>query len=201
MPPMGGIFSCPADLGLLNFSVIISGENMSTIDTEKLDMSFVEEVKNTPGGELITRCFACGTCAASCPVREFDEKFNPRRIIHMVLLGMRDEVLQSDFVWLCSGCAACQERCPQGVTITDLMMALKNIAVKHGIVHNAFAMQAAEVYRYGRLYEVGDLNDRREKIGLPRIPEEPEQIRQILDDTGVGEVAKKIIGEQESGNE
>lgn len=170
---------------------------MARIDTEKLDPTFVEEVRNTPGGEGIVKCFACGTCAASCPVREFDEKFNPRSIIHMVLLGMRDEVLRSDFVWLCAGCVACQERCPQGITITDLMMALKNIAVRHGIVHQAFAMQAAEVYRYGRLYEVGDLNDRREKIGLPRIPEEPEQIRQILEDTGVDKVAKTIIGEGE----
>ena len=195
MPPMGGIFSCPADLGLLDFSVIISGESMSTIDTEKLDMSFVEEVKNTPGGELITRCFACGTCAASCPVREFDEKFNPRRIIHMVLLGMRDEVLQSDFVWLCSGCAACQERCPQGVTITDLMMALRNIAVKNGIVHPAYGMQAAEVYKYGRLYEVGDLNPRREKLNLPVIPEDPSEIQKIMEQTGIDEVAKKMIQE------
>ncbi len=167
---------------------------METIDAKKLDFSFIEEVKNTPGGEKIVNCFACGTCAASCPVREFDEKFNPRKIIHMVLLGMRDEVLHSEFVWLCSGCLACQERCPQGVTITELMMALKNIAVNHGIVHSAFSMQAAEVYRYGRLYEVGDLNARREKIGLPRIPEDPEETRRILDDNGVGDIARKIIG-------
>ncbi|MCD6595606.1 4Fe-4S dicluster domain-containing protein [bacterium] len=167
---------------------------MNTIDDKKLDSSFVEEVRNTPGGEKIVDCFACGTCAASCPVREFDERFNPRKIIHMVLLGMRDEVMNSDFVWLCSGCVTCQERCPQGVTITELMMALKNIAVKHNIVHPAFSMQAAEVYRYGRLYEVGDLNARREKIGLPRIPEEPDDIRTILDDTGVGKIAREVIG-------
>ena len=167
---------------------------METIRAEQLDPKFVDEVKNTPGGEGIVNCFACGTCAVSCPVREFEETFNPRKIIHMVLLGMRDKVLNSDFIWLCSGCVTCQERCPQGVTITELMMALKNIAVKHGIVHPAFSIQAAEIYKYGRLYEVGDLNARREKIGLPKILEDASAVKQILDDTGVGEIAKKVIG-------
>ncbi len=168
---------------------------METIDVKNLDRSFIKEVVNEPGGELVEKCFACGTCAVSCPVREFDEQFNPRRIIHMLLLGMRDEVLKSDFVWLCAGCVACQERCPQGITITELMMALKNIAVRHGIVHPGFAMQAAEVYKYGRLYEVGDLNPRREKLGLPALPEDPEPIREILNQSGVGDIARSAGAE------
>jgi len=166
---------------------------MEVIQAELLDPSFVEEVKNTPGGEPITKCFACGTCSVSCPVREFDEKFNPRKIIHMVLLGMRDRVLNSEFVWLCSGCGACQERCPQDITITELMMALKNIAVKHGIVHKAFELQAGEIYKFGRLFEVGDLNKRREKINLPSILEDPKPVREILDDFGVGEIARRVV--------
>jgi len=174
---------------------------MEVIKADELDPTFVDEVKNTPGGELITRCFACGTCTVSCPVREIDDVFNPRKIIHMVLLGMRDKVLNSEFVWLCSGCVACQERCPQGITITELMMALKNIAVKHGIVHDAFKLQAAEVYKFGRLYEVGDLNKRRQKLGLPEIPEQPEPIRKILDEESVGKVAKSVIEETPSKEE
>jgi len=164
---------------------------METIRIDKFDREFIAEIQDTPGGEGVVNCFACGTCAVSCPVREFEETYNPRKIIHMALLGMRDKVLNSDFVWLCAGCVTCQERCPQGVTITELMMALKNIAVKHGIVHPAFAVQAQEIYKFGRLYEVGDLNARREKIALPQIPEDPAVTRKMLDDCGVGEIAKK----------
>lgn len=167
---------------------------MDKIDASKLDHSFIEEVKRTPGGENIVRCFACGTCSASCPVREFDEEFNPRKIIHMVLLGMKEQVLNSTFVWLCAGCASCQERCPQGVTITELMMALKNIAVKNNIVHPAFGVQVSEIYKFGRLYEVGDLNARRAKIGLPEIPEDPTEIRTIIEDEGLKPVVDKMIG-------
>jgi heterodisulfide reductase subunit C2 len=164
---------------------------METIKAENLDRAFIEEVKNTPGGEGIVKCFACGTCAVSCPVREFDETFNPRKIIHMALLGMKDQVLKSDFVWMCSGCVSCQERCPQGITITELMMALKNIAVKHDIVHFAFKVQAEEIYKFGRLYEVGDLNARREKINLPRLPEDPTAVRAIMDNEGLTKIATK----------
>ena len=48
---------------------------------------------------------------------------------------MRKEVLSSDFIWLCSACFSCHERCPQDVKITDLIGAMRNIAVKEGYVH------------------------------------------------------------------
>jgi len=35
-------------------------------------------------------------------------------------------------VWVCATCYTCQERCPQGVRIADVMRALKNIAVRLG---------------------------------------------------------------------
>ena len=37
-----------------------------------LDLSFCDEVAAQPGGENLRRCFACGTCAAGCPVTEID---------------------------------------------------------------------------------------------------------------------------------
>ena len=65
------------------------------IELKKADPSFVDEIKRTPGGENIALCYACGTCTASCPVRAIDEQFNPRRIIHMARLGLKDIVLQA----------------------------------------------------------------------------------------------------------
>ncbi|RKZ34880.1 heterodisulfide reductase [bacterium] len=160
------------------------------IEVNKLDPKFRYEVMRERGGEKISHCFTCGTCTASCPVNEVDEAFNPRKIIRMIVLGMKDNVLNSDFMWLCAGCSSCQERCPQGVSITDIMMALKNIAVRNGITHPAFQVQASEIYKFGRLYEVGDLNDRREKLELPRIPEKPEPIRKIYELIGIDKLVE-----------
>ena len=141
------------------------------IDSKKdLDPNFKYEVANEMGGEHITRCFACGTCTAGCPVREIDEKYNPRKIIHMVLLGMRKRVLESEFIWLCSTCYTCYDRCPQGVQLTSIMTALKNIAVREGYIHPAFREQAKLVGSFGRLYEVEDFdNKKRQKMGLPPV--------------------------------
>jgi len=103
------------------------------VEEAMLDPDFPREVAGEPGGEGIRQCYACGTCTAGCPVRRFHPAFNPRRIIRMVLLGMRDQVLKEPFVFLCATCYTCQERCPQGVRISDVMRALKNLAVEQGM--------------------------------------------------------------------
>jgi len=154
------------------------------IDSKELDSNFKYEVAAEIGGANINRCFACGTCAVCCPVREIDEKYNPRKIIRMVLLGMRERVLKSDFIWLCSTCYTCYDRCPQDVQLTSIMTALKNIAAREGYIHPSFKEQARLVSKFGRLYEVEDFdNKKREKLGLPPIKKNFDDITKITKDT------------------
>lgn len=156
------------------------------IDVSTLDAGFKFLVMKEPGGQYITRCFACGTCTAGCPVREVDDRYNPRKIIRMALLGMKERVLSSDFIWLCSSCYTCQERCPQDVRITDLMTAMKNIAVREGYVPESYKAQVALLRDHGRLYEIGEFeNKKRSKMGLPPITESAEEVAKILAATGV----------------
>jgi len=107
--------------------------------------SFMDEIAAEPGGEKIELCFACGTCAATCPIGWKDNEYNPRRIIKMVMLGMRSEVLSSSFIWLCSACDVCYRHCPQGVRISDLMKALRHIAVGEGHEPTRSAAQVDEM--------------------------------------------------------
>lgn len=156
------------------------------IDANMMDPTFVDDIAAQPGGEHIRRCFACGTCTASCPVREVTDRYNPRRIIHMALLGLREQVLSSDFIWLCSTCYACYERCPQDVRITELMHAIKNLAVREGHIHPSFRIQVGLVQDHGRLYDITAFeNERRVEQGLPPIREEAEEYRQILAAAGL----------------
>ena len=101
------------------------------IDT-KLDANFKYEIAGKPGGENITKCFACGTCTAGCPVFHVEHEYNPRKIIRMILLGMREQVLSSHTIWLCSQCYTCSANCPQDIDFSDIMFALRDMAVEEG---------------------------------------------------------------------
>jgi heterodisulfide reductase subunit C len=159
-----------------------------------LDPNFKYEVAREPGGENIRYCFACGTCTASCPVRAVDEKYNPRKIIRMVLLGMKEEVLKSEFIWLCSTCYTCHERCPQDVRITDVMNALKNIAVREGYCLPAYAGQIDLIAESGKLYAIDDFdNKKRGKVGLPEVDTYVGAAKEIFELTKVKE---KIAGKK-----
>ncbi len=109
------------------------------------DTKFKYEVAAEPGGENIKLCFACGLCTASCPVADIDPEYNPRRIIRMVLLGMRKEVLSSGFPWLCTQCYTCQAHCPQNVMFSDVMKALRSMAVREGYVHPSFPEKVKQI--------------------------------------------------------
>lgn len=148
-----------------------SREAAQLVTEECLDPGLAERVAAEPGGEGIRRCFACGTCAAGCPVRRFNDRFNPRRIIRMVLLGMREQVLREPFVWLCATCFTCQERCPQGVRISDLMRALKNLALRGGNMPEGIPIQVRLLAQKGTLYPLDEFdNKKRVKAGLPAMP-------------------------------
>ncbi|UCC32838.1 MAG: 4Fe-4S dicluster domain-containing protein [Candidatus Bathyarchaeota archaeon] len=150
----------------------------------KLDPKFKYEVKKTPGGHNIMRCFQCGTCNVGCPVREIEAKYNPRKIIRMTVLGMRERVLSSDFIWLCSECYTCQERCPQDVRIPEVMTALKNLAVKEDRIHRSFAKRMEIIQTHGTLYPLSQFdNTKREELGLPQIPSENKEVQELLKHT------------------
>ncbi|MEW5866565.1 MAG: 4Fe-4S dicluster domain-containing protein [Bacillota bacterium] len=156
------------------------------VNVTVLDPKFKYEIAKEPGGENIKYCFQCGTCTSGCPVAELDSKYNPRRIIRMAILGMRERVLSSDFIWLCSTCYTCYERCPQDVRITEVMNALKNMAVKAGYLHPAFRAQAELIAGHGRLYEVDELtNEKRSDLGLVTLPASCPEVAEIYGITGL----------------
>jgi ferredoxin len=76
--------------------------------------------------ELGNACFACGACTARCPEQKVKEDWNPRVIIRKALFGLKDEVLSSEFIWICSDHYRCLEKCPQEVNIKSVMNTVRN---------------------------------------------------------------------------
>ncbi len=134
------------------------------IKTWELDPNFKNEIMSEAGGERLASCFQCSTCTLGCPITEFVPSYNPRKIIQMSLLGMRDEVLSNPDLWLCLVCQTCTARCPQDVRISDLLSAIRRMAEKEEEAGNlkidsprplfdkAFQHQ---LKKFGRLYDMG----------------------------------------------
>ncbi len=119
----------------------------SPINVSELDSKFKYEVSEQPGGENLTLCFSCGICTAGCPVTEVEGEYNPRKLIRMILLGMKEEVLSSNLIWLCSLCYTCYARCPQNVKFTDIMGVLRDMAVREKYVDSSFVKNIDEIDR------------------------------------------------------
>ncbi len=151
------------------------------VDMDTVDPNFKYEIASIPGGENILSCFQCGTCSVTCPVSAEDGRYDPRIIIRMALLGMRNEVLLSDSLWLCSGCYSCYERCPQDVKITSLIAAIQTIAMKEGYIHPSIKSSIKLLNKHGRMVEIDEFDNKmRIKFNLPEIEEKAEETQRIL---------------------
>lgn len=152
----------------------------------ELEHSLKYKVISYPGGENLLNCIQCGACSSVCPVSEVNSSFDPRQNIKMIILGMLDELLKNDRIYLCSGCYSCYERCPQNVRITLVMLSLQQVLADEGRIHTAHTTAIENLASHGRLIEIDRFDNRmRKKLGLPVIQERNNEIRKILEITGL----------------
>ena len=93
---------------------------------------FGREIMSVPGCEQLASCIQCGTCSGTCPLSVY-MAHSPRQIMALVRADFKDEVLQSNSIWLCASCYACTVECPREIRITDIMYALKQRAIKERV--------------------------------------------------------------------
>ncbi|MHA2295485.1 MAG: 4Fe-4S dicluster domain-containing protein [Candidatus Hodarchaeales archaeon] len=175
-------------------------EDVTKIPMEDIDHTFRELITTTFGGERIMSCFQCGTCVGSCPVASVHPDYSPRQIIIECLLGQKDMLLMSSksTIWLCASCFTCEENCPQGVQITDVIIALRNIAMNAaGYVPEGILEQGLALIDNATISPLTKtLLKRRNKMGLPEMkPLGVEDIQKIAKKTRFKEKLS-IVGEK-----
>ena len=127
---------------------------------EELRAAFWEQVKSIPRGEKIQNCIQCGTCTGSCPV-SYMMDITPRETVALFRAGHLEEILHSRAIRICASCYSCRVRCPSGILVTDLMYALKRLAMSKKIYPAKFPVHAlsqafiSNIYKYGRNFEMG----------------------------------------------
>jgi len=121
-----------------------------------LERTFMDTL--APARQALRTCMQCGSCTATC-ASAYAMDYTPRQIWRMIRLGLRDEVLNSKTLWLCSTCYSCTLRCPRDLPLTETIGTLKRLADQEGIrgykesryFYRAFM---ETVRRYGRTNEV-----------------------------------------------
>jgi heterodisulfide reductase subunit C len=111
---------------------------MKPVVMDDTDHGFQKEVADKIGLEVIRPCYTCGSCTGVCPVREVVDDFDPRRLIHMIALGMKKEVLSSHIIWFCCLCNSCYVVCPQGIRFSRVARELQKMAADEGYVDEEF---------------------------------------------------------------
>ena len=101
-----------------------------------INKEFKNKAEISPQATTFTYCYSCENCSTVCPVVENYENpqealgLLPHQIMRSLGLGLSDLALGSNMLWDCVTCYQCQEHCPQGVKVTDILYELKNMAIK-----------------------------------------------------------------------
>lgn len=100
----------------------------TTLSRQTIRADFVRKVEELSGQKLLA-CYQCGKCSAGCPaVSEMD--ILPNQVIRYAQLGLKDELLRANSVWVCASCYTCNVRCPKGIKIAEVMEAVRQVLLR-----------------------------------------------------------------------
>ena len=76
-------------------------------------------------------CVQCQTCTNVCPVvahsdRDSGVDVTPQRVMNLLRLGLAELAVGTRMVWDCATCYQCQEHCPAGIRVTEVLLELRN---------------------------------------------------------------------------
>lgn len=153
----------------------------------------MHDVANTPRGKGVLACIQCGRCTSSCPVARIVEEHNPRKLMEMIILGLRSDLFAGQLPWYCLSCFTCLDRCPQGGDVGEVMFAIRNLAVKEGNIPDGILVQAKSLFENGRVVAVSKMAlVQRERHGLDKEPSvDVQAVQKILRKTRFNKLMNK----------
>jgi ferredoxin len=91
------------------------------LGNKKKKSLFIDKVKKLiPNGGNLNACLTCGACSAGCPATGL-KNMDPRKFLRMAALGMDEEIIASDWPWMCTMCQRCVYVCPMQIDIPQLI--------------------------------------------------------------------------------
>ncbi|MBM3299130.1 MAG: 4Fe-4S dicluster domain-containing protein [Deltaproteobacteria bacterium] len=161
-------------------------------------------------GAKVSACFHCLKCTSGCPLAHVMD-VQPNILIRLIQLGLREEALRSETMWICASCITCSTRCPNDIDLAHVMDIVRRMSIRKGMVslprvrafHESF-MKA--IGTHGRVHELEmvarykvktrtfleDMDLGREMFFRGRMRLVPERIRGRQE---VREILRRPIGE------
>ena len=137
-------------------------------------------------------CYNCGSCVSVCPAANADPPLLMRRLAHMVLLGLEDELLDDDTPWTCVSCSKCEEVCPMGVRPFELGLAIRRWQCRND--ETRIPPSLPDFFKEGYTQPVAKVGELRKSVGLPEvsaISNRPEMLKQFQDMLEATEIVRK----------
>ncbi len=135
-----------------------TSESGPTIRLNDLDLKFSKDVKRRSGTDFNT-CLQCRSCSGGCPFSEYMD-YMPNGVMRLVQLGLKNEALTCNTIWICVGCHTCSIQCPMAIDIAAVMDALREKALAERVdvqepdILNFHREVLNSIERYGRTHKI-----------------------------------------------
>ncbi|MDI9437523.1 MAG: CoB--CoM heterodisulfide reductase subunit C [Euryarchaeota archaeon] len=177
-------------------SMTLLNADENKITRADIDPRFKEEVMEA-GAESVAICFQCGTCTGACPSGR-RTPYRIRQLVRRAVMGLKNDVISDDSIWMCTTCYECQERCPRGIKIVDVVKIVRNYAAQAGYMAPAHKAVGSFVLKTGHGVPINDVTmELRKRVGLDELPptthtfpEALEEVQTIIKASGFD----KLIG-------
>ena len=160
---------------------LLEGREEEVITRKNIDTDFKQEIMDA-GAESVALCFQCGTCTGACPSGR-RTPYRIRQVVRKSVMGLKEEVIADDTIWMCATCYECQERCPRGIKIVDIVKTVRNFAAQAGYMAPAHKATGSFVIKTGHGVPINDKTMAlRKSVGLGELPPTTHQFPEALEE-------------------
>jgi heterodisulfide reductase subunit C len=151
------------------------------IDESELDPNFAKEIQKYGGKDVMT-CLQCGNCTGVCPI-SLKIDYKTRSIVKFCQFGLK------------------KYTCPADLNPAEVMIALRHIAVREGIIPPFVKTAVTNLVKYGQSVKPDpEIEKIRKELGLKRVHSEDPEFASVIREIQVLVHASKydkLIGIQE----
>ncbi len=152
------------------------------IDESQLEPGFAKEIVMYGGKDVMT-CLQCGNCTGVCPISlKIDYKI--RSIIKFCQFGLKKFTLGTR--WVCATCYRCYEHCPADINPAEVMIALRHMAIREGVIPPFIKVAAINLVKYGQSVKPDlEIEKIRKELELEDVPSRGAEYVKVIKEINV----------------